>query len=48
LVSSPPIVLIGVIVKPSASLGTSTIDMSSWRSPSPVRQTIRVWLALWA
>ena len=22
--------------------------MSSWRSPGPVRQTMRMWLALWA
>ena len=48
-VSSPPMVLIGVIVKPSASRGTKTIDRPSCLSePSPVRQTIRVWLALWA
>ena len=36
------------MVIPAASRGTRIIDMSSWRSPSPVRQTIRMWLALWA
>ena len=36
------------MVIPGASRGTRIIDMSSWRSPSPVRQTIRMWLALWA
>ncbi len=49
MVSSPPSVSIGCIVKPSASRGTKIIDRPSWRSePSPVRQTISVWLALWA
>ncbi len=49
MVSSPPSVSIGVIVRPSASRGTKIIDMPSWLSePSPVRQTISMWLALCA
>ncbi len=47
-VSSPPSVGIGVMVIPGASRGTRIIDMSSWRSPAPVRHTIRMWLARWA
>ena len=48
MVSDPPSVSIGVSVMPPASRGTRIIDMSSCRSPGPVRHTIRMWLALWA
>jgi hypothetical protein len=38
--------LIGVTVSASDSRGTRIIDMSSWRSPASVRQTITISLAL--
>ena len=49
LVSSPPSVLIGVIVMPSASRGHEDHrQVLVALAGSPVRQTISVWLALCA